>query len=440
MAARRNTRTQNQNIPTFHPGGLKRPLETDDGLQGNQRKKRVFGDITNRDNAQPTDISKRTVKKASVTKKDGKIKTVVAVPKNRKTTCKLKEDADVLKSSQNSVKSGDVSWDILELSQESKSSQNSSSSQSSSADSQLEDPFKHLILSEDARKYLQASADQIDDIDTENMKDPYQCALYSHYIFNYYKQREVKFVLADYLQWQTDLTPHMRGILVDWLVEVQENFELNHETLYLAIKLVDLYLNKNMTSKDRLQLVGATALFIACKFDERCPPILDDFLYICDDAYRREELIAMEQKILRSIDFDLGIPLSYRFLRRYAKCARSSILTLTLARYILETSQMDYSFVQMVDSYRSAACLLLAMKMDGSGSWSRSMVYYTGYTEEELLPLVRQLNTMVAAQPTSKLTTIRVKYSHKVFHEVAKIPSVVNLDLSSSAISPDCEL
>lgn len=69
------------------------------------------------------------------------------------------------------------------------------------------------------------------------------------------------------MSWQEDLVPHMRGILVDWLVEVQENFELNHETLYLAIKLVDLYLNKNKTTKDRLQLVGATALFIACKFD-----------------------------------------------------------------------------------------------------------------------------------------------------------------------------
>ena len=78
---------------------------------------------------------------------------------------------------------------------------------------------------------------------------------------------QAKFELSDYLSWQTDLTPHMRGILVDWLVEVQENFELNHETLYLAIKLVDLYLNKNRTPKDKLQLVGATALFIACKFD-----------------------------------------------------------------------------------------------------------------------------------------------------------------------------
>lgn len=56
---------------------------------------------------------------------------------------------------------------------------------------------------------------------------------------------------------------------------------------------------------------------------ERTPPYVDDFLYICDDAYNRKELIAMEMKILKKIDFDLGVPLSYRFLRRYARVSFS---------------------------------------------------------------------------------------------------------------------
>ena len=43
---------------------------------------------------------------------------------------------------------------------------------------------------------------------------------------------------------QADITESMRAILVDWLVEVQESFELNHETLYTAVKLMDLYLSK----------------------------------------------------------------------------------------------------------------------------------------------------------------------------------------------------
>lgn len=52
---------------------------------------------------------------------------------------------------------------------------------------------------------------------------------------------------------------------------------------------------------------------------ERCPPCVDDFLYICDDAYKREELIAMEVNILSTLKFDINIPIPYRFLRRFAK-------------------------------------------------------------------------------------------------------------------------
>lgn len=71
------------------------------------------------------------------------------------------------------------------------------------------------------------------------------------------------------------ITSWMRALLVDWMVEVQESFELNHETLYLAVKLVDLYLTKSsriqpekeQLTKEELQLLGASALFIASKFD-----------------------------------------------------------------------------------------------------------------------------------------------------------------------------
>ena len=65
------------------------------------------------------------------------------------------------------------------------------------------------------------------------------------------------------------MTKGMRAILVDWMVEVQESFELNHETLYLAVKLVDRYLMKHTVRKSELQLVGATAICIAAKFDVR---------------------------------------------------------------------------------------------------------------------------------------------------------------------------
>jgi cyclin B len=75
------------------------------------------------------------------------------------------------------------------------------------------------------------------------------------------------YVLTAYLSKPTKINANMRAILVDWLVEVQENFELYHETLYLAVKIVDHYLEKTNIERDQLQLLGATAVFLACKIE-----------------------------------------------------------------------------------------------------------------------------------------------------------------------------
>lgn len=75
------------------------------------------------------------------------------------------------------------------------------------------------------------------------------------------------FSIALYMPNQTDIHSNMRTILIDWLIEVQENFELFHETLYLAVKLVDLYLSNKDIKREYLQLVGATSMLIASKFE-----------------------------------------------------------------------------------------------------------------------------------------------------------------------------
>lgn len=105
------------------------------------------------------------------------------------------------------------------------------------------------------------------DFDVENWLDPYQVSHYVMDIFEYLKERERLFPIGDYMDRQVCLSQWMRALLVDWMVEVQESFELNHETLYLAVKLVDLYLTKMTVGKETLQLLGAASLFIASKFD-----------------------------------------------------------------------------------------------------------------------------------------------------------------------------
>jgi len=262
----------------------------------------------------------------------------------------------------------------------------------------------------------------VPDFDGETLGDPMQHSEYVMETFQYYKNREAEFMVGDYIGAQKEITEAMRAILVDWLVEVQESFELNHETLYTAVKITDLYLSKKQVRKEELQLVGATACLIACKVDERIPPLVDDFLYVCDDAYNREELMSQERKMLKVVGFDLGYSLSYRYVRRYGRVCRVTMPVLTLARYILETSLMEYGLnINTSESKLAASCLVLAFKMKGITGFKSTLEYFSGHKLSELEEIFTSLAAMLRKPAGQNLKTIRSKYSHRVFHEVATI-------------------
>ena len=65
----------------------------------------------------------------------------------------------------------------------------------------------------------------------------------------------------------------MRGILIDWLVEVAEEYRLEAETLYLAVNYIDRFLSFVPVNRSKLQLVGVTCMLIASKYEEIHPPV-----------------------------------------------------------------------------------------------------------------------------------------------------------------------
>lgn len=50
-------------------------------------------------------------------------------------------------------------------------------------------------------------------------------------------------------------------------MSLQEMYGLNHEVLYMAVKLIDLYLMKNETLQNKFQLLASGALLLATKVD-----------------------------------------------------------------------------------------------------------------------------------------------------------------------------
>ena len=66
-----------------------------------------------------------------------------------------------------------------------------------------------------------------------------------------------------YMKKQPDITNSMRSILVDWLVEVSEEYKIHRETLFLAVNYIDRFLSQLSVLRGKLQLVGAASMFLA---------------------------------------------------------------------------------------------------------------------------------------------------------------------------------
>nr|XP_044995801.1 G2/mitotic-specific cyclin-B3-like [Jaculus jaculus] len=252
--------------------------------------------------------------------------------------------------------------------------------------------------------------------------DPLFNSVYTKEIFSYLKEREEKLILQKYMHRQTELSAYMRAILVDWLVEVQMNLEMSHETLYLAVKLVDHYLMKVFCTKSSLQLLGSTALWIAAKFEDPHRPCLNTFLYICAYKYQKHEMLAMEGRILKALNFDINIPIAYNFLRLYALHLHASMRTLTLSRFICEMTLQEYDYIQEKPSKLSAACFLLALYMKNLKHWAPSLEDCSGYQISELHPMVKKLNMLLTAPSTDDLRNVYSKYSEEAFFAVSQIP------------------
>ena len=123
-----------------------------------------------------------------------------------------------------------------------------------------------------------------------------------------------KRINPNYMYKQTDINEKMRMILIDWLIEVHLKFKLLPETLFLTINFIDRYLQNNQTPRDKLQLIAVSSLLIACKYEEIYPPEISSFVYITDNAYKKEDILNYEIKILGDLEYDLTYPSILRYL------------------------------------------------------------------------------------------------------------------------------
>ena len=280
---------------------------------------------------------------------------------------------------------------------------------------------------------------------------------YSREIYKYnilLEAEEKNSLHHNYMVRQPHISHRERSVLVNWEVEVGQEFQLQTETLYRAVSYTDRFLSSVAITRSELQLVGATAMFIASKTEELHSPYVGDFSYITDYTYTKNQILHMEKLILKELDFRLSGPTASEFLSQLCGChlPRCGERIRHLAMYVCELSLLrGYTFLRYDDNMIMIIIMMIIMMMLGhtflryapslvaaaslvlarhtlsrecrvTVTWPEHLVRLTGYTSDSLRPCVTALRLCWGAAPCSEHQSIRDKYKSAKYQAVAEIP------------------
>lgn len=222
----------------------------------------------------------------------------------------------------------------------------------------------------------------------------------------------------------------MRSILVDWLVEVHYKYKLQPSTLWLCVNILDRFLGKVDTPRNKLQLVGITSLFIACKFEEVHAPEVRDCVYLTDNAYERTDVLQMEFNILQTLEYQLLVPTGFHFLIRLLNAAKATERIRLLASYSAERSLQEIESLQYSANVYASAAVYVALRTANIEQphiqvWNKTLQEESGLTEDEILPCARIMVAHNGELPQSstrrKLEAARKKYCTKQMQFISNL-------------------
>ncbi|KAF0693049.1 Aste57867_15944 [Aphanomyces stellatus] len=231
---------------------------------------------------------------------------------------------------------------------------------------------------------------------------------------------------------KSDITSKMRGILVDWLVEVGEEYKLVPHTLHMSVHLVDRCLAVMKIARAKLQLLGCACMMLACKYEEVVGPSIEDFVYISDHTYTNEEMLAMETTVVEALEYKLSGTNVYHFLERFILAGCTTETQKCFAHYLSELAVIDYHITIAYPPSVLAASVIYMTRLitEEKSPWTPTLHYYTKYNAVQVRDCVAQLYKIhnaeyqVSLNDPEKTRAVTDKYMNKKHARVGKLVPV----------------
>ena len=164
---------------------------------------------------------------------------------------------------------------------------------------------------------------------------------------NYYFN-EKKYINPFYLDnEESELTPEMRTVAVDWLVLIHYKiFKFEENTLFLTIQIFDRYLSKVIVNTDRTELLLLSSFILASKHNEIDYVNMKEALQLSKNKFSKKQIINMEYEILNIIDFEILSPTMCEFFTIFANYLNLNNEKINEGLYLLNIMLVDYHMLE----------------------------------------------------------------------------------------------
>lgn len=184
-----------------------------------------------------------------------------------------------------------------------------------------------------------------------------------------------------------DLYGGMRCILVDWLVEVIDLKGFSRDTLYMAVSIVDRFLQRCAITRKTLQLLGVTCMVIAARFLEKEVITIREAAWLTDNTYCSEQVVRMMGQVLAATQGQLRVLTQLDFVQLYLRMTGAMPATQERVHFVLDMALLYVPFGRYAPAQLAAACYVITMcSANSTNFWPVVLAEWTGLPLDEIAP------------------------------------------------------
>ena len=247
-----------------------------------------------------------------------------------------------------------------------------------------------------------------------------------HYIDPHYLENE-----------NSELTPEMRTVAVDWLVLIHHKiFKFQENTLFLTIQIFDRYLSKIDLNTEKTELLLLTAFMLASKHNEIDYVNMQETLQLAQNKFTKEQVIEMESEILGQINFEILAPTMMEYFKLFASFLNLGETKINHGFYVLNIVLVDFHMLEYPNFMLALAVLKLITKKNNrklikmiknileKKKLDIFLEYFEGENYEEIYDICSKIKLLYNTFLETKYKNIQEKFAESKYNCVSSFTSI----------------